>query len=353
VITTGSDASGGAIAALIDRGEERGCLDLSEVDELAQALDLEDTDLGSLYEQLQLRGIDLRDDCGRADVPATKIGHSDLATVTSDALQLFLRDIGRYPLLTKEEETELAQRIERGDLDAKERMITSNLRLVVSIARKYQGQEMPLLDLIQEGIFGLIRAAEKFDWRKGYKFSTYATFWVRQAIQRGLDNRARTIRVPVSVAQRQRAISRAERDLATRLGRDPTDEEVAAAAELDLEDVLQTRELARTITSLERPVGDEGDTELGDLLPSSERGPDEEVHIGLQEQSLRAAVERLPERERKVIEMRYGIAGGEPTPLSEAGRELDISPQAVRRLELKALERLASVREVEALREAA
>src|SRR5919112_3821498 len=176
-MTTGGDAAGGPIAALIDRGEERGCLDLSEVDELAQALDLEDNDVGNLYEQLQLRGIDLRDDCGRADAIAAPVDDAALATVTTDTLQLFLNEIGRHRLLTPAEEIELAKRIERGDLEAKDRMINANLRLVVSIAKKYQGSELTLLDLIQEGILRLIRAVEKFDWRKGYRFSTYATWW--------------------------------------------------------------------------------------------------------------------------------------------------------------------------------
>src|SRR5688500_19485285 len=180
-----SDASGGgAIAALIDRGEEKGCLDLSEVDELAQALELEDADIGSLYEQLQLRGIDLRDDCGREDAVAAPVDDAALATVTTDTLQLFLNEIGRHRLLTPDEEIELAKRIERGDLAAKDRMINANLRLVVSIAKKYQGSELTLLDLIQEGILGLIRAVEKFDWRRGYRFSTYATWWIRQAVER-------------------------------------------------------------------------------------------------------------------------------------------------------------------------
>ena len=174
----------------------------------------------------------MTDDCGRSGVEATRVDNGEVAAVTSDALQLFLRDVRRYPLLDKEEEVELAKRIEQGDLEAKEQMINSNLRLVVSLAKRYQGHELPLLDLIQEGIFGLIRAAEKFDWRKGYKFSTYATFWIRQAIQRGLANKARTIRIPVHIGQRERKIARAARELAAELGRDPTDEEIAQKAEL-------------------------------------------------------------------------------------------------------------------------
>ena len=204
------------VAALLARGEERGCVNLSEFDELVQALELMDDDVDALESYLEAHGIDIGDDCGRAGVEPTTFRNGELAAATTDALQLFLNEIRRYPLLTAAEEIELSKRIEQGDLGAKERMINSNLRLVVSIAKKYQGQELSLLDLIQEGIFGLIRAAEKFDWRKGYKFSTYATFWIRQAIQRGLANKARTIRIPVHIGQRERKIVAAERDLAAR-----------------------------------------------------------------------------------------------------------------------------------------
>ena len=222
--------------------------------------------MDALETHLESQGIDITDDCGRTGVEPTAFRNGELAAATTDALQLFLNEIRRYPLLTAQEEVELAKRIEQGDLEAKERMINSNLRLVVSIAKKYQGQELSLLDLIQEGIFGLIRAAEKFDWRKGYKFSTYATFWIRQAIQRGLANKARTIRIPVHIGQRERKIVRAERELSATLGREPTDEEIAAHAELPLEQVEEVRDAARTVTSLDRPVGEEGDTALGDLL---------------------------------------------------------------------------------------
>ena len=179
-MSSANDAISGALAALLDRGEDRGCLELSEVDEFAQALEMEEGDLGGLYEQLDARGITLRDDCGRETAPAAPVDDAALAHVTTDTLQLFLNEIGRHRLLTPDEEIDLARRIERGDLAAKERMINANLRLVVSIAKKYQGSELTLLDLIQEGILGLIRAVEKFDWRKGFRFSTYATLWIRQ-----------------------------------------------------------------------------------------------------------------------------------------------------------------------------
>jgi RNA polymerase primary sigma factor len=341
------------VAALIARGEERGCINLSEFDELAQALELVDEDVDALESHLESQGIDITDDCGRAGVEPTTFRNGELAAATTDALQLFLNEIRRYPLLTAQEEVEISKRIEQGDLEAKERMINSNLRLVVSIAKKYQGQELSLLDLIQEGIFGLIRASEKFDWRKGYKFSTYATFWIRQAIQRGLANKARTIRIPVHIGQRERKIVRAERDLSARLGREPTDDEIAAHAELPLDQVEEVRDAARTVTSLDRPVGEEGDTALGDLLEGGSPPVDQEVEVSLSEQLLRQTIEELPETERDVITLRFGLTGDDPQPLRETGRRLGLSAERVRQIESRALKRLAMRRELEALREVA
>jgi RNA polymerase primary sigma factor len=336
---------------LIARGES--CIELSELSELVQDSDLGEEDAQALQDMLEARGLELRDDCGRAGIEQTSYVIDDLAAQTTDAMSLFLQEVRRHPLLTREEEIELAQRIERGDLDAKERLVNSNLRLVISNARKYQGHDLPLLDLIQEGILGLIRAAEKFDWRKGYKFSTYATFWIRQALQRALDNRSRTIRIPVHLGQRERRIARVQRELAAQLGRDPTDQEVAEAAELSADDVREARETARVVTSLDRPVGEEEETPFGALLASDDRGPEEEVDIMLREDALRQALERLPEPERQVVKLRYGINGDDPTPLSETGRRLGISQDAVRKLERRALSELAQSRELEALRPAA
>jgi RNA polymerase primary sigma factor len=339
------------IDALVERGEEKGCVNLSELSELTQ--ELSDDEAQALADRLEARGIDVTDDCGRESEPGPSYAIDDLSVMTGDTLQLFLRDVRRHPLLTAEEEVELAKRIERGDLEAKERMVTSNLRLVVSLAKKYQGHELSLLDLIQEGILGLIRAAEKFDWRRGYKFSTYATFWIRQAVQRGLANQGRTIRLPVHIGQRERKISRAERELAVELERAPTDEEIAKRADISLKELEETREYSRTVTSLERPVGEEGDTELGDLLPSDAPEPVEEVEIGLRQEAVHRALENLSEQEQAVIRLRYGINGDSPTPLREAGKRLGLSPERVRRIEHKALERLACTREVAALSEAA
>jgi RNA polymerase primary sigma factor len=341
------------VAALLARGEERGCVNLSEFDELVQALELMDDDVDALEAHLEAQGIDIGDDCGRAGVEPTTFRNGELAAATTDALQLFLNEIRRYPLLTAGQEVDLSKRIEQGDLGAKERMINSNLRLVVSIAKKYQGQELSLLDLIQEGIFGLIRASEKFDWRKGYKFSTYATFWIRQAIQRGLANKARTIRIPVHIGQRERKIVRAERDLSTRLGREPTDEEIAAAAELPLEQVEEVRDAARTVTSLDRPIGEEGDTALGDVLEGGSQPVDQEVEVSLSEELLRRTIEELPETERDVIRLRFGFEDDDPQPLRETGRRLGLSAERVRQIESRALKRLALRRELEALREMA
>jgi RNA polymerase primary sigma factor len=268
-------------------------------------------------------------------------------------MSLFLAEVRRHRLLTRAEEVALSKRIERGDLGAKERLVNSNLRLVISNARSYEGLDLPLLDLIQEGMLGLIRAAEKFDWRKGYKFSTYATFWIRESIQRAIANRARPIRVPVHIGQRERRIARARAALVAQFGREPTDEEIAEAAELDLREVHATRDIARVVTSLDRPVGEEEETTLGALLASDAIAPDEEVEVAARDAALHRALQRLPEAERSVVKLRFGIDGDEPTPLREAGRRLGISSDAVRKLERKALAELAESGELEPLRPAA
>ncbi len=342
-----------AFASLLMRGEEQGCVNLSEFHDLVQSLELEEDEVSNLYEQLEQRGIDITDDCGREKQDATYV-NGDLAVSTTDALQLFLNEIGRYPLLTAQEEVELAKAIERGDKAAKERMINSNLRLVVSIAKKYQGHGLTLLDLIQEGIIGLIRAVEKFDWRKGYKFSTYATWWIRQAVQRGVANKARTIRIPVHIVEREQKISRAERALTAKLERDATDEEIAKAAKLPLKQVREVREAARAVASLDRPVGGESDTTFGELVAGHDKPPEEELTVSLHEDVLRRAVSELPEREREVLQLRYGLNGDtDPRSLEDIGRRLGLTRERVRQIEAQALERLAVQREIEALRDAA
>jgi RNA polymerase primary sigma factor len=343
------------IAALFESGREHGCIDESELSHVVEELDLDHERVEEIAARFNEEGIEIRDDCGRRATPPTAVSNRELATYTTDALQLFLNEAGRHKLLKPEEEIELAKRIERGDLEAKERMINSNLRLVVSVARKYQGvAHLSLLDLIQEGMFGLIRAAEKFDWRKGFRFSTYATLWIRQAIGRALDERGRTIRLPINIAQRERKIAAAERELRTRLGRAPTAEEIAAQAELDPRQVEEVREVARQVTSLERPVGEEGDTELGDLLPGREPAPEEEVELALEQETVRSVVRELPEQQRTVIQLRFGLNGDrDPVSIREAARRLEMPPSELRRVEQRALEELALRRELAALREAA
>jgi RNA polymerase primary sigma factor len=341
--------------ALIAAGETRGCVNLSELSDLVQDAGLDDEQSHELHERLEARGLELSDDCGHVDVADLKYANEDVAGVTTDALQMFLNELRHYPLLSAREEIELAKRIERGDLDAKERLINSNLRLVVSLAKKYPTYDLTLLDLIQEGIFGLVRAAEKFDWRKGYKFSTYATFWIRQAIQRGIENRARTIRIPSHVGIRQRKIAAAERELKAKLERDPTDEEVADATGLKLTHLQEAREATRTVVSLDRPIGGGGDEEtpFGAILPAEGDTPDEEVAVSLERDAVRRAVAQLPDRQREVVRMRYGIDGSEPQRLSETGRALGISAERVRQIENDALRRLAEVRELQGVRAAA
>jgi RNA polymerase primary sigma factor len=334
---------------LLSRGERERCIELSELSQLAETLNLSDDEMEAVSRLLEERGIDVRDDCGRDGVEPTSYRNEQLAETTTDALQLFFRETARHPLLTREEEVELAKAIERGDLAAKEQLINSNLRLVVANAKRYQNQGLALLDLIQEGTMGLIRAAEKFDWRRGFKFSTYATYWIRQAIQRALDRQSRTIKLPVEVAQLERKLARAQREFEAAHGRPPNDDELAAAAEVEVERIAAARDAARTVTSLERPVGEEGDATLGELLPGEGDVVAEEVELTLRNEAVRRAVDRLPEREREVVRMRYGINGDVEQPLAAVSRALGLSEHELRRIEREALAHLAEERELEAL----
>jgi RNA polymerase primary sigma factor len=273
--------------------------------------------------------------------------------ITTDSIQQFMNEAARHPLLTAEEEVELSKRIERGDLAAKERMINANLRLVISIARKYQGQGLPLGDLIQEGMLGLIRAVEKFDWRKGFKFSTYGTLWVRQAIGRGLANSSRTVRLPVHIASQARKIRDAERELAAKLERDPTPDELSDLVGMTPREIEDIRAADRTPTSLDRGVGDAEETALGDLIADDSATPDQEVQQEQGDSTVRQVVGGLPSPERDVLTLRYGLGGTEAVALRETGRRLGISAERVRQIEDRALRKLADDGELAALRDAA
>jgi RNA polymerase primary sigma factor len=346
------------ISLLLEHGEEHGCVHMTELDEVVQSLELDEEELENLLERMEARGIEVHDDCSRSteEEMAGTVAYTNDALVgaTSDALQLFLNQIGRYPLLTAAEEVELAKRIERGDMDAKNRMINSNLRLVVSIAKHYQGHGLSLLDLIQEGIIGLIRAAEKFDWRKGFKFSTYATWWIKQAVQRGVANKARTIRIPVHVVEREQKVVRAEREFIAEHGRAPTDEELARRAKLSVKHVREVHGAARAVTSLDKPLGEDDTGTFSELFAADGQTPAEEVEVRLTEDALRRAVEGLPDRHRQVVMLRYGLDDDDaPHTLDEIARVVGVSRERVRQIEAEALRELAELRELAGLAPAA
>jgi RNA polymerase primary sigma factor len=335
----------------MERGRRSGCLELSEVADVIAINELSEEEVVSLYDQIEAAGVELSDNCAREGAEEGRYVNPDLAVTTTDALQLFLQEVGRYRLLTAAEEVDLAKRIEHGDAEAKELMINSNLRLVVSIAKRYQGRELALLDLIQEGILGLIRAAEKFDWRRELKFSTYATWWIRQAIERGIANKARVIRMPVHVLQRERRIDRAERAFIAAFGRAPSDEELAKAAKTSLKQVTEVRRAARAVASLDKPIGEgEGTTSLGELFESDEAEPEEIVEVSLTQETLRRALECLPPSEREVVSLRYGFEDDRPHTLDQVVDRVGITRDQVRKLEANALDRLSRMRELEGMK---
>jgi RNA polymerase primary sigma factor len=322
-----------AAEALLAVREENGRITAGDIADAVQSYELDELEAEALATELEGLVEDDSDDFEldlRAEAP-----------FTTDSLQLFLNEAGRYPLLTAAEEVELAKRIERGDLAAKERMITSNLRLVVSIAKRYQTQGITLGDLVQEGVIGLIRATEKFDWRKGFKFSTYATWWIRQAVQRGVANKARTIRIPVHVVEREQKVSRAERELLARLGRAATDDEVAAHSKLPLSQVLEVRAAARAVASTDAPIGADGDASLGELFAAQGPSTEDEADATLRDDAVRRAVAKLPDRQRDVIALRFGLVGEGPTSLEQIGKQLGLTRERVRQIEAEALRRLA------------
>ena len=342
-----------AIDALVERGERAGRLCESDIEQVAEQLALDPVALEGLRDLLAARGVTSDDDCGR---PTREMSYAngELAHYTVDGLQQFLAEATQQRLLTATEEIALAKRIERGDLAAKEQLITHNLRLVISIAKRYPGAELSLLDLIQEGTIGLIRAAEKYDWRKGFRFSTYATLWIRQSIGRALANQSRTIRLPVDVAQRERRLARARVALAAELGHEPAFEAIAVAADIPLEEALALASAPRVVTSLDRPIGEKQDATFGDLfaVPDVETG--EEVVLSLDRQTVRRAVDQLSEPDRSVIRLRFGIDDdSEPRTQAAIARQLGLKVKEVRAIEARALAQLARLREIEAMFDAA
>jgi len=331
---------------LVEASEQTGSLRYAELAEAIELLRLDALEVDAVYRALEQRGIEIEQ---QQPEPQPAPPPQPIVETTTDALQLFLRDAGRHPLLTAAQEVELAKRIERGDAQAKQTMIQSNLRLVVSIAKNYRNQGLPFLDLIQEGTLGLIRAVEKFDWRRGYKFSTYATWWIRQAVARALADKARTIRMPVHIVERMQKLNRAERTLWTQLGREPTLDEIAEEANLPIAQAHEVKAAARASTSLDQPVGDTEDAVFGDFVAGDGPLPDEEVEVSLRCQALAEALAALSERERKVLILRYGLDDAEPKTLEEIGRRLGLTRERVRQIETEALKRLARLREMEAV----
>jgi len=333
---------------LLDAAEQNGSLKATDLGEIVETLELDALEQDALYRELDRRGIELVEEAPPEE-PAPAPAAVAPQETTTDALQLFLREAGRHALLTAPQEVELAKKIEHGDMRAKQEMIQSNLRLVVSIAKNYRNQGLPFLDLIQEGTLGLIRAVEKFDWRRGFKFSTYATWWIRQAVARALADKARTIRMPVHIVERLQKMNRAERTLWTQLGREPTLEEIAEEASLPLQQAIEVRAAARASTSLDQPVGETEDAVFGDFVAGDGPLPEEQVEISLRSQALREALAALSDRERQVVVLRYGLTDSEPKTLEEIGRRLGLTRERVRQIELDSLKRLASLRELESV----
>jgi len=334
-----------AIDTFLTDAQERGRVETSELEALALELDLDEPALDEVRSALADRAIpvDAADDADETDAVAAAeeaAWTADTSQVLTDSLQLFLQDVGKHKLLTAAEEVALAKRVERGDKTAKERMINANLRLVVSIAKKYRGHGVPFLDLIQDGVIGLNRAVEKFDWRKGYKFSTYATWWIRQACQRAISNQGATIRVPVHVQERQQKLARARQRLEVRLEREPTIEELAKETGLKASHIEEALSTADASVSLNQSVGSDGDGELGDLFADrSATDPADEADETLQRLEVRRAVEALQEPDRRVLELRFGFTGEQWT-LEAIGKELGLTRERVRQIESRALTRL-------------
>jgi RNA polymerase primary sigma factor len=339
--------------ALLEAGRAAGRLD---ADALALALDELDLDPGQLdafYTQLDDEQIEVVEAGATSAAEAEREWEAE-TEISTDTLQLFLKDIGKVPLLTAAQEVELAKKIERGDHHAKQCMVEANLRLVVSIAKRYRNQGLPFLDLIQEGTIGLVRAAEKFDWRKGYKFSTYATWWIRQAVARAIADKGRTIRMPVHVVEKLNKIHRSERKLRAELAREPSTAEIAVDLEMGIEEVEQIRRSAQTPVSLEKPVGDEEESEFGHFLTDESAPlPDEQAEVALRREALLSILDSLSPRERAVLELRYGLDGQQPRTLDEVGRAFNVTRERIRQIEHQSLKKLRALAEAKDVRDVA
>jgi RNA polymerase primary sigma factor len=335
---------------LLEAGREAGSLTADEITLVLDDLDLDAGQIDDFYQALD----DLQIEVVAAESDDAVPGDADAQEVSTDALQLFLKDVGRVDLLTAAQEVELAKRIERGDHRAKQEMVEANLRLVVSIAKRYRNQGLPFLDLIQEGTIGLVRAAEKFDYRKGFKFSTYATWWIRQAVARALADKARTIRMPVHVVEKLNKIVRSERKLRAELGREPTSVEIARDLDLTPDEVDQIRRTAQSPVSLEKPVGDEEESEFGHFITDeSVPLPEEAAEVTLRKEALERILGQLSARERRVLELRYGLNGQHPCTLDEVGRAFNVTRERIRQIENQSLKKLRALAESQKLRDVA
>ena len=334
---------------LLETGREAGSLSMEEIALALGELELDAAQVDDFYHALEEQQIEVVDGREEAERPVEQPRE-----VTTDSLQLFLKDIGKVDLLTAAQEVELAKRIERGEHRAKQEMVEANLRLVVSIAKKYRNQGLPFLDLIQEGTIGLVRAAEKFDHRKGFKFSTYATWWIRQAVARALADKARTIRMPVHIVEKLNKIVRSERKLRAELGREPSSFEIGLDVELSPDEVEQIRRSSQAPVSLEKPVGDEEESEFGHFLTDeSEPLPDEVAEVEMRKATLKRVLGTLSARERRVLELRYGLNGEHPRTLDEVGRTFNVTRERIRQIENQSLKKLRALSDSVALRDVA
>jgi RNA polymerase primary sigma factor len=351
------------VADILDTEEARHLLETAQAaggslstEEITLALDELDLDPGQLddfYRALEELQIDVVSHAGEAELEEETV-KAEAREISTDSLQLFLKDIGKVDLLTAAQEVELAKRIERGDHLAKQEMIEANLRLVVSIAKRYRNQGLPFLDLIQEGTIGLVRAAEKFDYRKGFKFSTYATWWIRQAVARALADKARTIRMPVHVVEKLNKIVRTERKLRAELCREPTPFEIAMDLDLPLDEVEQIMRSSQTPVSLEKPVGDEEESEFGHFITDeSVPLPDEVADEAMRKEQLRKILSTLSHRERRVLELRYGLDGEHPRTLDEVGRTFNVTRERIRQIENQSLKKLRGLADSLSLKDVA